>query len=109
MDRAATLAPCRGKRERPWHVFAVDLRVRAKRRKYVEATSWTEAEALRDLSGLLRAWHVEVGRRHSAMTDRAQARSRALTIGALAVLVIIGASMGLLVARSANSQDIGWP
>jgi len=46
-------------RERPSHVLAVDLRQRAKRREYVEATGWTEAEALRDLAGLLRAWHVE--------------------------------------------------
>ena len=46
-------------RERPWHVFAVDLRQRAKRREYVEATGWTEVEALRDLAGLLRSWNVE--------------------------------------------------
>jgi len=46
-------------RERPWHVFATDLRQRAKRREYVEATGWTEAEALRDLAGLLRVWTVE--------------------------------------------------
>jgi len=40
-------------------VFVVDLRQRAKRREYVEATGNTEAEALRDLAGLLRAWNVE--------------------------------------------------
>jgi hypothetical protein len=45
--------------ERPWHVFAVDLRVRAKRREYVEATGWTEAEALADLAELLRGRNVE--------------------------------------------------
>jgi hypothetical protein len=38
---------------------AVDLRQRAKRREYVEATGWGEAEALRDLAGLLRAWNVQ--------------------------------------------------
>jgi hypothetical protein len=27
--------------------------------KYVEATGWMEAEALRDLAGLLREWNVE--------------------------------------------------
>jgi hypothetical protein len=46
-------------RERPWHVFATDVRSRAKRREYVEATSWTATEALRDLAGLLRVWQVE--------------------------------------------------
>jgi hypothetical protein len=46
-------------RERPWRVFATDLRSRAKRREYVEATGWTEAEALHDLAGLLRGWNVE--------------------------------------------------
>jgi hypothetical protein len=45
--------------ERPWHVYASDLRVRSKRREYVEATGWTEAEALRYLAGLLREWRVE--------------------------------------------------
>jgi hypothetical protein len=40
-------------------VFAVDLRQRAKRQEYVEATGWTEAECLRDLAGLLGAWNVE--------------------------------------------------
>jgi hypothetical protein len=33
---------------RPWHVLAPDLRVNAPRRESVEATGWTEAEALRD-------------------------------------------------------------
>ena len=42
--------------ERPWHVYAADLRVRATRREYVEATGWTEAEALRDLALLLDHW-----------------------------------------------------
>jgi hypothetical protein len=46
-------------RERPWHIFATDMRSRAKRREYVEATGWTAAEALRELAGLLRIWHVE--------------------------------------------------
>jgi hypothetical protein len=44
---------------RPWHVVAVDLRSRALRKEYVEATGWTEAEALRDLAALLGGWHVE--------------------------------------------------
>ena len=52
-------------RERPWHVLAVDLRQRARRREYVEATGWTEAEALRDLAGLLRAWNLEAVERVS--------------------------------------------
>jgi len=46
-------------RERPWHVLAVDVRQRAKRREIVEATGWDEAEALRDLAGLLKVWNVE--------------------------------------------------
>lgn len=45
--------------ERPWRVYASDLRVRAKRRDYIEATGNGEAEALRDLAGLLREWNVE--------------------------------------------------
>jgi hypothetical protein len=45
--------------ERPWHVYAADLRIRSKRREYVEATGWTEAEALSDLAGLLREWIVD--------------------------------------------------
>jgi hypothetical protein len=32
--------------QRRWHVYAADLRARSKRREYVEATGWTEAEAL---------------------------------------------------------------
>jgi hypothetical protein len=31
----------------------------AKRREYVEATGWPEAEALADLAELLRGWRVE--------------------------------------------------
>ena len=46
-------------RERPWHVYATDLRSRARRREYVEATSWTEVEALRDLAALLRGCRLE--------------------------------------------------
>jgi hypothetical protein len=46
-------------RHRPWHVVAVDLRSRALRKEYVEATGWTEAEALRELAALLGGWHVE--------------------------------------------------
>jgi hypothetical protein len=38
---------------------AVDLRSRALRKDYVQATGWTEAEALRDLAALLGGWHVE--------------------------------------------------
>jgi hypothetical protein len=45
--------------ERPWHALAVDLRQRAKRREYVEATGWTETQALRDLARLLSLWNVE--------------------------------------------------
>ena len=45
--------------ERPWHVIAVDLRSRTLRKEYVEATGWTEAEALRELAALLGGWHVE--------------------------------------------------
>ena len=56
-------------RHRPRHVVAVDLRSRTLRKEYVEATGWTEAEALRDLAMLLRGWHVERSRRCS--TDRA--------------------------------------
>jgi hypothetical protein len=33
---------------RPWRVYAADLRIGTKRRDRVEATGWTEAEALRD-------------------------------------------------------------
>lgn len=44
---------------RPWHVCATDLRVRAEGVDYVEATGWTEAEALRDLAPLLDRWRVE--------------------------------------------------
>jgi hypothetical protein len=40
-------------------VVAVDLRSRGLRKEYVEATGWTEAEALRDPAALLRGWHVE--------------------------------------------------
>jgi hypothetical protein len=40
-------------------VVAVDLRSNALRKEYVEATGWTEAEALRDLAALLGGWHVE--------------------------------------------------
>jgi hypothetical protein len=46
-------------RQRPWHVVAVDLRSRTLRKEYVEATGWTEAEALRELAALLGGWHVE--------------------------------------------------
>ncbi len=42
--------------ERHWHVYAADLRARAKRRETLEATGWTEAEALRDLATLLRGF-----------------------------------------------------
>lgn len=47
------------RQERPWHVYATDLRVRTKRRDYIQATGSTEAEALSDLAGLLRGWRVE--------------------------------------------------
>jgi hypothetical protein len=42
-------------------VVAVDLRSRALRKEYVEATGWTEAEAeaVRELAALLGGWHVE--------------------------------------------------
>jgi hypothetical protein len=46
-------------RERPWHVVAVDYRTSSRRHDRVEATGRTEAEALRDLAGLLRLWMVE--------------------------------------------------
>jgi hypothetical protein len=46
-------------RHRSWHVVAVDLWSRALRKEYVEATGWTEAEALRDLAALLGGWQVE--------------------------------------------------
>lgn len=46
-------------RERPWHVWAMDLRGRATRGDRVEATGQTEAEALRDLVELLRGWRFE--------------------------------------------------
>lgn len=46
-------------RERPWHVWAMDLRSAARRGDRVEATGRTEAEALRDLAELLRLWSVE--------------------------------------------------
>jgi len=32
-----------GAQERPWHVYATDLRVRTKRRDYVLATGWRRA------------------------------------------------------------------
>src|SRR5918999_4772951 len=46
-------------RHRPRHVVAIDLRSRTLRKEYVEATGWTEAEALRELAALLGSWHVE--------------------------------------------------
>ena len=55
---------------RPWHVVAVDLRSNALRKEYVEATGWTEAEALRDLAALLGGWHVEEVEARGS-TDRA--------------------------------------
>jgi hypothetical protein len=58
VDRDAAVAP-RGGATRPGHVYAADLRVRASRRDYAEATGWTDAEALRDVAALLGGWHVE--------------------------------------------------
>jgi hypothetical protein len=67
-------------RHRPWHVVAVDLRSRALPKEYVEATGWTEAEALRDLATLLGGWHVEEGRRaRAAEASRERGLRRART------------------------------
>lgn len=54
---------------RPWHVCATDPRVRTKRLDYVEATGWTEAEALRDLAGLLGGWCVAEAEVEAAWTE----------------------------------------
>jgi hypothetical protein len=45
--------------DRRWHVLAADHRRARKRPDYVEAVGMTEAQALRDLAGLLREWIVE--------------------------------------------------
>jgi hypothetical protein len=47
-------------RERPWHATAYDRRSSSRHHESVEATGQTEAEALRDLAGLLRGWLVEL-------------------------------------------------
>jgi hypothetical protein len=38
---------------------AVDYRTCSRHHEHVDATGWTEAEALRDLAELLRGWIVE--------------------------------------------------
>ena len=43
--------------QRPWRVFAIDIRRLAEETEYVEATGRTAAESLRDLAGLLLACH----------------------------------------------------